>query len=30
MFEKNPIDQLVADAVLNFDDHRIDNQMTLF
>lgn len=30
MFEKNPIDQLVADALLNFDDHRIDNQMNLF
>ena len=30
MFEKNPIDQLVTDALLNFDDHPIDNQMNLF
>ena len=30
MFEKTPIDQLVADAILNFDDHPIDNQMFLF
>jgi hypothetical protein len=30
MFEKTPIDQLVADAILNFDDHPFDNQMLLF
>jgi hypothetical protein len=30
MFEKIPIDQLVADAILNFDDHHSDNQMLLF
>ena len=30
MFEKTPIDQLVADAMLNFDDHPFDNQMFLF
>ena len=30
MFEKSPIDQLVTDALLNFNDHPIDNQMFLF
>jgi len=30
MFEKTPIDQLVADAILNFDDYPFDNQMLLF
>lgn len=30
MFEKIPIDQLVADAILNFDDYPFDNQMLLF
>ena len=30
MFEKIPIDQLVADAILNFDHHPLDNQMFLF
>ena len=30
MFEKIPIDQLVVDALLNFDDHPSDNQMFLF
>ena len=29
MFEKTPIDQLVANAVLNFDDLPFDNQMNL-
>ena len=30
MFEKTPINQLVADAILNFDDYPFDNQMLLF
>lgn len=30
MFEKTPIDQLVADALLNFDKLPMDNQMNLF
>ena len=30
MFEKTPIDQLVADTLLNYDDHPFDNQMNLF
>ena len=30
MFEKNPLNQLIVDALLNFDDHLIDNQMNLF
>ena len=30
MFEKIPIDQLVANAVLNRNDHPLDNQMFLF
>jgi len=30
MFEKIPLDQLVADTILNFDDYPIDNQMNLF
>jgi len=30
MFEKIPIDQLVVDAILNFDDQPIDNQLNLF
>lgn len=30
MFEKTPIDQLVTDALLNFDDYPIDNQLNLF
>ena len=30
MFEKTPIDQLVADTLLNFDDYPFDNQMLLF
>ena len=28
--EEMPIDQLVADAILNFDDHSFDNQKFLF
>ena len=30
MFEKTPIDQLVIDATLNFDDHPLSNQLFLF
>lgn len=30
MFEKTPIDQLVADAILNCEDPYLDNQMILF
>ena len=30
MFEKTTIDQLVTDALLNFDDYPIDKQMNLF
>ena len=30
MFEKTPIDQLVFDALLNFSDDPVDNQMNLF
>jgi hypothetical protein len=30
MFEKIPIEQLVTDALLNFDDYPVDNQMLLF
>ena len=30
MFEKIPLDQLVVDTILNFDDHPYDNQMFLF
>ncbi len=30
MFEKTPIDQLVIDATLNFDDHTISKQLFLF
>jgi len=30
MFEKTPIDQLIADTILNFDDHPLDNQLVLF
>jgi hypothetical protein len=30
MFEKIPIDQLVVDAILKFDDQPIDNQLNLF
>ena len=30
MFEKIPIEQLVTDTLLNFDDYPIDNQMLLF
>lgn len=30
MFEKIPLDQLVANAMLHFDDHHTDNQLALF
>jgi len=30
MFEKIPIDQLVTDALLRFDDYPTDNQLNLF
>ena len=30
MFEKIPLDQLVASAMLHFDDHHTDNQLALF
>lgn len=30
MFEKTPIDQVVANAILSFDDHSFDNQLFLF
>ena len=30
MFEKIPIEQLVTDALLHFDDAPVDNQMILF
>jgi len=30
MFEKTPIDQLVTEALLTFDDHPIANQLNLF
>ena len=29
MFEKTPIGQLAAEATLNFDDHRLNNQLFL-
>ena len=30
MFEKIPIDHLVANTVLSFDNYPFDNQMLLF
>ena len=29
MFEKIPLDQLVTDTILNFDDHPLSNQLFL-
>jgi len=30
LFKKIAIDQLVTDALLNFDDYPVDNQLNLF